>query len=146
MWMNRILKENRPLIKWILLLSYHCRIIEVSFYARAFLWHLKNREVKVNTIDDLFQCFYLDFLQVPLQHIDVLEKTQKTMTLGTHHECPILTLAERMGKDTREVCPKTSKGPCSYFIRKLGNHVQMENDYSRIRPHDDQCIETLRIL
>ena len=115
----------------------------VFFYAKAYIWHCIHRNIQIKTVEEAFEYFYISFLKVPPQDIRILDKTETSMTVACSHDCPILDMAIIMGKDTRIVCQRVSKGPCLYFIRKLGRDIEVANTYNHIRPHEDAYIETI---
>lgn len=143
--LKKILKRKGPVAVFVLRVFYRLGLMEASFYARAFVWHLTHRVGKRITIDEAYRYFYLSFLRVPPDKIEIIRKTDKSITTASFHDCPVLSFAEIIGEDTRKVCLGISKGPCDYFIRKLGGHIRFESDYFQIRPHCPKCIETIRL-
>jgi hypothetical protein len=95
------------------------------------------------TIEDVYYFFYVSFLRIPPDRIEIIKKTESSITTGCTNDCPVLNIATIIGEDTRNACVRISKGPCNYFIRKLGTNIHYENDYRQIRPHYPKCIETV---
>ena len=141
-----LLNEKPRIIKLIMLLLYRLRLLELSFYARAYIWHLKNNKPEKLTIMDLYNFFYISFLKVPPDKIEIVEKSENRIFTRCFHDCPLLNTARLLGKDTRELCRRISKGPCEYFIRKFGKNIIVDNEYYRIRPHLPKCEETITIV
>ena len=90
--------------------------------------------------------FYVDFLKVPPDKMEITRHTENSITTLVSHDCPILKMAGIIDEDTRKMCLKVSKGPCKYFIRKLGPNIRVENDYYHIRPYCPKGRETISIL
>lgn len=142
-----ILFKGAPtIIKYVILLLYKLRLLELSFYVRAYVWHLTNRKPEKVTIMDVYDFFYISFLNIPPDKIEIVEKTENSIFTKCFHNCPIFNMAGILGKDTRVMCRSISKGPCEYFIRKLGKNITVDNEYYRIRPHFPKCEETITIV
>ncbi|MCK4784206.1 MAG: hypothetical protein KAV87_10680 [Desulfobacteraceae bacterium] len=136
-----------PIKRALVFLDYRLGIMRLSFYIHAWQWHRRHRKQKKNSysVDELFEIFYIDFLAIPRDQIKIIWKTDTSIFTKCYHECPILGMALLLEKNTREVCRRTSKGPCDYFIRRLSHRIIVENEYYEIRPHVPGCTETLTI-
>ena len=139
-------EHKGPIRRAILRFLYTSGLIILSFYAGAFIWHLRHRKKKQLTITDVHHLFYVDFLKVPPDKMEITRQTENSITTLVSHDCPILRMAGIIDEDTRKVCLKVSRGPCKYFIRKLGPNIRVDNDYYNIRPHCPKCGETISIL
>ncbi len=139
-------KHKGPIRRAILKFLYKSGMIKLSFYTSAFIWHRIHRKKEQMTVTDVHHLFYIDFLKVPPDKMEIIRQTEKSITTLVSHDCPILKMAATINEDTRKMCLNTSKGPCKYFIRKLGANIRVDNDYYHIRPHYPKCRETISIL
>ena len=139
-------KHRCTIRRTVLRFLYKSGLITLSFYAGAFIWHRAPSQKKQMTITDVHHLFYVDFLKVPPDKMEITKQTENSITTLVSHDCPILKMAGIIDEDTRKMCQKVSKGPCNYFIRKLGTSIRIENDYYHIRPHFPTCRETISIL
>lgn len=133
------------IIKVITLLLYKLRLLELSFYVKAYVWHLTKKQPEKLTITDVHNLFHIQFLKPP-HKMEIVERAENSILTKCFHDCPILSWARIIGKDTREVCRRISKGPSEYFIKKLARNIIVDNGYYRIRPHFPSCEETITIV
>jgi hypothetical protein len=124
---------------------YKFGIHELRAYARAVRWRISHEVPDPLTPMDVYRLFYLDFLGVPEGHCEVVEVTDRALVTRCTNACPILDLAGRLGRDTREVCRKVSERGCRFFLRGLGSGIRFQRDYRTIRPHGPYCEETVTL-
>ena len=82
---------------------------------------------------------------MPEGHCEVVELTGRSLVTRCTNACPVLDLAGRPGRDTREVCRKFSERGCRFFLRGLGSGIRFQRDYRTIRPHGPYCEETVTL-
>ena len=121
--------------------GYH----ELRAYARAVRWRLSHEVPDPLTPMDVYRLFYLDFLGVPEAQCEMVEVTGPSLVTRCTNICPILDLAGRLGRDTREVCRKVSERGCRFFLWGLGSGIRFERDYGTIRPHGPYCEERVTL-
>ncbi len=141
---DHIMALNRK--RFYLRFFYQLGLFEFLFYWKAFLWHLTHKVPDTLTINELFEVFYHSFMKVPIEDVEVVEKSTSYMIIKSHHDCLFLRIAKEINIDTKVFCRNNSMRPCRYFMRKLGKQYVVENDYEQIRPRLTACRETLRII
>jgi hypothetical protein len=126
-------------------LAYETGFLTLLFYIHAVRWKMKHGRPQYLTGEEILRVFYYDFLGVPREHVHVVEVTEDRLVTRCDNACPILDLAEQLGKDTKEVCLRTSERGCKFFLRSLSKEIKFERNYDRIRPHASDCEETITI-
>jgi hypothetical protein len=121
--------------------GYH----ELRAYARAVRWRISHEVPDPLTPMGVYRLFYLDFLGVPEGQCEIVEVTERSLVTRCTNPCPILDLAGRLGRDTREVCRKVSERGCRFFLWGLGRGIRFERDYGTIRPHGPYCEERVTL-
>jgi len=109
------------------------------FYLYGFLWTLKPR--KIETMKDVFELFYIDFLLLKREQVEVVELTDTELVTVSRNPCPILRLTLTLGMDTRYTCRLVSETVCRYVLRRMDPRLVFERDYNHIRPYADGCLE-----
>ena len=131
--------------RFILIVFYYLRIGEILFYLSALKWHLKHSKTRDITTMDIYKFFYLDFLNATKDECKIIYQDDDKLVTRCKNNCPILDYSFQINKDTREVCKHLSEGPCKYFLRKLNKNIIFIRNYDHIRPHAEDCEETIII-
>lgn len=92
---------------------------------------------------DVFELFYIDFLMLKREQVEVIKLTDKELVTVSRNPCPILRLTLMLGMDTRYTCRLVSETVCRYVVRKIDSRLVFERDYSHIRPYVDGCLERI---
>lgn len=111
------------------------------FYLYGFLWLLRPRRVR--SMRDVYELFYIDFLALKPEHVEVVKLSDTELVTISRNPCPILRLAQALGMDTRYVCKLVSETVCRYVLKRIDNALVFERDYSYIRPYSDGCLERI---
>lgn len=109
-------------------------IAKVAFYLYAFLWTIKPKIA--NSMSDVHELFYLDFLRVDGKEIEVIITRCK-------NPCPILRLSELLSVDAGHACRKVSEPVCKYVLGKMNPKLAFERNYGWIRPFKGSCEERI---
>ncbi|MEM1623291.1 MAG: hypothetical protein QW780_00970 [Sulfolobales archaeon] len=113
------------------------------FFAYARLWLMRAR--RVVSIGDVVNTFYMDFLRLQREHVEVVRVSECEVVTRCRNPCPILSLALKRGLDTRYVCREVSEPVCRYVLRKLNPDLVFERNYGRIRPYSESCEERIAL-
>jgi len=127
----------------ILIIFYYLRVGEIMFYLDALKWHMKHSKPKNITMKDIYKSFYIDFLGAKKEECKIVYIDNSKLVTRCKNNCPILDYSLQINKDTREVCKRLSEGPCKYFLRKLNRNIVFIRNYNHIRPHEEDCEETI---
>lgn len=111
------------------------------FYSYGFIWTLKPRRIK--TMRDVFELFYIRFLRLEREHVEILELNDSELVTVSRNPCPILRLTLMLGMDTRYTCRLVSETVCRYVLKRMDPRLVFERDYSRIRPYWNGCLERI---
>lgn len=109
------------------------------FYLYGFLWTLKPR--RVETMEEVFELFYIRFLGLKSEHIEVVKLTDAELITLSRNPCPILKLTMLLNMDTRYTCRLISETVCRYVLKRMDPTLVFERDYNHIRPYRDDCLE-----
>ena len=131
--------------RFILILFYYLRIGEIVFYLDALKWHMKHSIPRNITTRDIYKFFYIDFLGAKEDECRITYIDDNKIVTRCKNNCPILDYSLKINRDTREVCKRLSEGPCKYFLRKLNKNIVFIRNYNHIRPHAEDCEETIFI-
>ncbi|MEM2208192.1 MAG: hypothetical protein QXG17_05830 [Sulfolobales archaeon] len=118
-------------------------IAKCLFFAYALVWLLGAR--KVISIDDVVNTFYIDFLRLRREYVEVVRVSECEVVTRCRNPCPILFLALKRGLDTRYVCQVVSEPVCKYVLKKLNPEIIFERNYGWIRPYSESCEERIYI-
>ncbi|MEM0065857.1 MAG: hypothetical protein QXT76_00515 [Sulfolobales archaeon] len=118
-------------------------IAKCLFFAYALVWLLGAR--KVISIDDVVNTFYIDFLRLRREYVEVVRVSECEVVTRCRNPCPILSLALKRGLDTRYVCREVSEPVCRYVLRKLNPDLVFERNYEWIRPYSESCEERIAL-
>jgi hypothetical protein len=124
---------------------YRLGFHELRAYAHAVRWRMVHEVQCPLSPMDVYRLLYLDFLGVKEGDCQVVEVTDRTLVTRCTNPCPVLGLADRLGRDTREVCLKVSERACRFFLWGLGRGIRFERDYRTIRPHGPYCEERVTL-
>ncbi|MEM2007341.1 MAG: hypothetical protein QXG17_06670 [Sulfolobales archaeon] len=113
------------------------------FFAYACIWLLKPR--KAVSIESVVSTFYIDFLRLRRDHVEVVKLGECEVVTRCRNPCPILFLALKRGLDTRYVCQVVSEPVCKYVLKKLNPEIIFERNYGWIRPYSESCEERIYI-
>ncbi len=111
------------------------------FYLYAHLWLLKPR--RASTMRDLYEVFYMDFLALRPEDVEVVKLTDEELVTVSRNPCPILKLAMTLKMDTRYVCKFISETVCKHVLKHIDEGLVFERDYDHIRPYKDGCRERI---
>ncbi|MEM2922092.1 MAG: hypothetical protein QXF26_07230 [Candidatus Bathyarchaeia archaeon] len=111
------------------------------FYTYGFLWTLVPR--RVDTMEDVFELFYIRFLGLKSEHIEVVKLTDAELITVSRNPCPILKLTMLLNMDTRYTCRLISETVCRYVLERMDPTLFFERDYNYIRPYRDGCLERI---
>lgn len=92
---------------------------------------------------DVFEQFYIRFLRLEREHVEILELTDTGLVTVSRNPCPILRLTLILRMDTRYTCRLVSETVCRYVLRRMNPRLVFERDYSHIRPYRDGCLEKI---
>ena len=115
--------------------------VGLVFYSYGFLWTLKPR--RIGTMKDVFELFYIRFLRLEREHVEILELTDRELVTVSINPCPILRLTLILGMDTRYTCRLVSETVCRHVLKRMDPKLVFERDYSHIRPYGDGCLERI---
>jgi hypothetical protein len=111
------------------------------FYLYGFLWTLKLR--RIETMEDVFELFYINFLKLKKEHVEIVKLTDKELITISRNPCPILKLTLLLKMDTRYTCRLISETVCKYVLKRMDPRLVFERDYNYIRPYKDGCLERI---
>ncbi len=111
------------------------------FYSYGFFWTLKPRRIR--TMRDVFELFYIRFLRLEREHVEILELADTKLVTVSRNPCPILVLTLMLRMDTRYTCRLVSETVCRYVLKRMDSKLVFERDYSHIRPYSDGCLERI---
>jgi len=117
-------------------------LARASFFLYGFLWTLKPRRAR--SLKEVLKLFYLDFLRVEEEDVEVLKLDDEELVTRCRNPCPILKLSLRFNLDTRRVCREVSEPVCRYVLSKLNPCLVFERNYGHIRPYEESCEERIR--
>lgn|GEM_PF-422536 len=118
-------------------------IAKLVFYTYAMLWLLARRDVKVAKIEDVLELFYIDFLRIERDYVEVVKLDRCELVTRCTNPCPILSLSLRLGLDTRYTCREVSEPVCRFILKKLRPDIVFERNYGWIRPYRESCEERI---
>ena len=116
-------------------------IAKVAFYLYAFLWTIKPKIA--NSMSDVLELFYLDFLRVDRREIEVVRLAEDELITRCKNPCPILRLSELLSVDTKHACRKVSEPVCKFVLGKMNPNLAFERNYGWIRPFKGSCEERI---
>lgn len=111
------------------------------FYLYGFLWTLKPRKIK--SMKDVLELFYIDFLMLKREHVEVVKLTNTELITVSRNPCPILKLTLMLKMDTRYTCKLVSEPVCRYVLRHIDPRLVFERNHNHIRPYADGCLERI---
>jgi hypothetical protein len=111
------------------------------FYLYGFLWTLKPR--KIETMRDVFEPFYIDFLLLKREQVEVVKLTDTELVTVSRNPCPILRLTLMLGMVIKHTCRLVSETVCRYVLRRMDPRLVFERDYNHIRLYRDGCLERI---
>ncbi|MEM2111092.1 MAG: hypothetical protein QXX08_04350 [Candidatus Bathyarchaeia archaeon] len=111
------------------------------FYIYGFLWTIVPR--KVNSMQDVLDLFYLDFLMVNRRNIEIVKLDEDELITRCNNPCPILKVALLLHLDTRYVCKEISETVSKYVLCKLNSKLTFQRNYDYIRPYKESCEERI---
>jgi len=129
----------------LLLLQYKLKFLELRFYLHAIKWLISHEVPKNPNARDIYDLFYLGFLSMDEQYIEIVELTDDKLVTRCTNPCPILEIAEDINISTREVCLKTSERGCKFYLRLVSKNIEFIRNYENIRPIGRYCEETILI-
>ncbi len=118
-------------------------LAKLVFYVYAMLWLLARRGVKVVKAGDILRLFYMDFLRIRREYIEVVKLDHCELVTRCSNPCPILSLSLRLGLDTRYTCRRVSEPVCYFVLKKLRHDAEFERNYDWIRPYRGSCEERI---
>ena len=117
-------------------------LAKIVFYINAFLWLFTKRR-KAETMRDVLELFYYDFLRIDKKDLEVVRLTDNLLITRARNPCPILKTAMRLGIDTRVMCREVSEPVCKFVLLRLNPALIFYRNYSHIRPYTDSCEEII---
>ena len=94
---------------------------------------------------DVFRIFYLDFLRIPRQYVEMVEMTSTKFVTRCFNPCPILDFARIININTRDVCKVISETISNWFLYFLNKQLKFTRNYQQIRPYCSNCEETVSL-
>lgn len=92
---------------------------------------------------DVFELFYIRFLRLEREHVEILELADTELVTVSRNPCPILVLTLMLRMDTRYTCRLVSETVCRYVLKRMDSKLVFERDYNHIRPYSDGCLERI---
>ncbi|MEM2210143.1 MAG: hypothetical protein QXX97_06275 [Nitrososphaerota archaeon] len=132
----KILNAILMIIKKILLI-----LVKAFFYFYGFLWTIKPR--KVNSMKDVYELFYINFLRIDKEYIEIIKINENELITRCKNPCPILKLSLFFNLDTKNVCKIVSEPICKYVLHKMNQRLVFERNYNHIRPYKESCEERI---
>ncbi len=114
-------------------------LLVFSLYAH--LWLLRPR--RAVTMRDLYEAFYIDFLALRPEDVEIVKLTDEELIAISRNPCPILKLATTLKMDTKYVCKFISETVCKHVLKHIDEGLIFERDYDYIRPYKDGCRERI---
>jgi len=111
------------------------------FYLYGTIWLLKRP--RANSMEELYRVFYIDFLRLRPEHVEIVKLTDRELVTISRNPCPILRLSLALRMDTRYTCKLVSETVCKYVLKHINKNLVFERDYSHIRPYKDGCLERI---
>jgi hypothetical protein len=94
-------------------------------------------------MEDVFELFYINFLKLKKEHVEIVKLTDKELITISRNPCPILKLTLLLKMDTRYTCRLISETVCKYVLKRMDPRLVFERDYNYIRPYKDGCLERI---
>jgi len=111
------------------------------FYLYGTVWLLKRP--CANSMEELYRVFYIDFLRLKPEHVEIVKLTDRELVTISRNPCPILKLSSALRMDTRHTCKLVSEIVCKYVLKHINKNLVFERNYSYIRPYKDGCLERI---
>ena len=137
---------NEEMPNSILKIIYRLKLLDIIFYVMAFFLTLFNKITEKNTMKDIFNLFYIQFLKIPKENCEIVQITDNKLITRCNNKCFILELSIKLGIDTKISCKRISEGPSKFFLKRLNKNLIFKRNYNHIRPTAPSCEETILFL
>jgi len=91
-----------------------------------------------------YESFFLDYLQIPLQQVPVIEENEYEIRWRSANPCPTLEACRQLGLDTRKICRGVYEKSTQTYLSAIDPELRFFRNYSAIRPYAPYCEEGIR--
>jgi hypothetical protein len=141
-------KRIREKIRQITTGGTYLKIHEQEKKKRLAWWQENNGNLRLSGSlpKQAFQMVLFEYMKIDPKDIKVIYEDEKKITWHSFNFCPILEACNRLHLITLVVCKYAYEQSVQDLICCISPELRFSRNYSRIRPYEDFCEETIECL